>query len=108
MIGMDGDSVDEGTGGALRANQDANRIGPGEGDHAAAAPDLQVTDRSLERRRGHERLAGKVRRPAAIQRLDEKRHIIRAAEPVRRHAVGPSSSGSINSGEDSPTAISLR
>ena len=57
VIGMDGDPVDEGARRPLGANQDADRIGAGEGDHAAAAPDLQVADRALERGRRHRRLA---------------------------------------------------
>jgi hypothetical protein len=83
VIGMDGDSVDEGRRRPLGADEDANRIGTREGDHAAAAPDLQVADRSLERRRRHGRLVGKVRQPAAIQRIDEQRDIVRATESVR-------------------------
>ena len=82
MIGMDGDLVDEGTGRPLGADQDADRVGAREGDHAAAAPDLQVADRPLERGRRHRRLVGKVRRPAAIQRVDEKPDVVRAAEAI--------------------------
>ena len=85
MIGMDGDLVDEGAGRPLGADQDADRIGAREGDHAAAAPDLKVADRPLERGRRHRRLVGKVRRPAAIQRVDEKPDVVRAAETVCRH-----------------------
>src|SRR3954469_12835998 len=89
MIGMDSDLVDQGSGRTLGAYQDADGVGPGEGYHAAAAPHLKIADGSLERGRRHERFVGKARRPAAIERLDEKRHIVRAAEPVRRHAVRP-------------------
>ena len=89
MIGMDGDLVDEGTGRPLGADQDADRVGAREGDHAAAAPDLKVADRPLERGRRHGRLVGKVRRPAAIQRVDEKPDVVRAAEAVGTHAVTP-------------------
>ena len=85
MIGMNGDLVNQSTGRAFTADEDANRVGAREGDHAAAAPDLKIADRPLERGRRHGRLAGKVRRPAAIQRVDEKRHIVRAAKTVRRH-----------------------
>ena len=85
MIGMNGDLVDERTGRPLGADQDADRVGAREGDHAAAAPDLQVADRPLERRRRHRRLVGKVRRPAAIQRVDEERDVVRAAEAICRH-----------------------
>src|SRR5262249_18708140 len=45
MIWMDGDLVDEGRRRPLRADQDADRIGSRESDHAAAAPDLKVADR---------------------------------------------------------------
>ena len=72
MIGMDGDLVEEGPGRPLGADQDADRVRARESDHAAAAPDLQVADRLLERGRRHGRLVGKVRRPAAIQRVDEQ------------------------------------
>ena len=82
MIGMDGDLVDEGTGRPLGADQDADRIGAREGDHAAAAPDLKVADRPLERCRRHRRLVGKVRRPAAIQCVDEQPDVVRAAEAI--------------------------
>ena len=85
MIGMDGDLVDEATRRPLCADQDADRVGAREGDHAAAAPDLKVADRPLERGRGHWRLVGKVRRPAAIQRADEKLDVVRAAEAVGAH-----------------------
>ena len=87
MIGMDGDLVDEGPGRPLGADQDADRVGAREGDHAAAAPDLQVADRPLERGRRHGRLVGKVRRPAAIQRVDEQPDVVRAAEAIRRHRI---------------------
>src|SRR5258705_12992169 len=85
MIGMDGDLVDEGTGRPLGADQDADRIGAREGDHAAAAPDLKVADRPLERGRCHGRLVGKVRSPAAILRVDEKSDVVRAAESICAH-----------------------
>ena len=85
MIGMDGDLVDEGTRRPLGADQDADRVGAREGDHAAAAPDLKVADRPLERGGRHRRLVGKVRRPAAIQRVDEKPDVIGAAKAVRAH-----------------------
>jgi hypothetical protein len=85
MIGMDGDLVDERTGRPLGANQDGDRVGAREGDHAAAAPDLEVADRPLERDRRHRRLVGKVRRPAAIQRADEKLDVVGAAEAVGAH-----------------------
>ena len=49
MIGMDGDLVDECARRPLGADQDPDRIGAREGDHAAAAPDLKVADRPLER-----------------------------------------------------------
>ena len=87
MIRMDGDPVDEGTGRPLGADQDADRVGSRERHHAAAAPDLKVADRSLERRRRHRRLVGIVRRPAAIQRVDEQRDVVRAAEAVCGHGV---------------------
>ena len=77
VIGMDGDLVDERAGRPLGADQDADRVGAREGDHAAAAPDLKVADRPLERGRRHRRLVGKVRRPAAIQRVDEKPDVVR-------------------------------
>ena len=86
MVGMDGDLVDEGAGRPLGADQDADRVGAREGDHAAAAPDLEVADRPLEGGRRHRRLAGEVRSPAAIQRIDEQPDVIRAAEPVRGHS----------------------
>ena len=70
MIGMDGDCVDEGTGRPLGADQDSDRVGSREGDHEAAAPDLKVADRPFERGRRHRGLVRKVRRPAAIQRVD--------------------------------------
>ena len=89
MIGMDGDLVDEATGRPLCADQNADRVGAREGDHAAAAPDLKVADRPLERGRGHWRLVGKVRRPAAIQRADEKLDVVRAAEAVGAHGRLP-------------------
>ena len=85
MIGMDSDLVDESTGRPLGADQDADRVGAREGDHAAAAPDLKVADRPLERGRRHRRIVGKVRRPAAIQRVDEKHDVVGAAEAVRAH-----------------------
>src|SRR4029450_5027462 len=85
MIGMDGDLVDEGGRRPFRADQDRDRIGAREGHHAAAAPDLKVADRPLDRLRRHRGLAGKVGRPAAIQRVDKKRYVVRAAEAVRRH-----------------------
>ena len=91
VIGMNGDPVDERAGGPLGADQDADRVGAREGDHAAAAPDLEVADRPLERDRRHRRLVGKVRRPAAIQRVDEQLDVIRAAEAVRRHRQLPTS-----------------
>ena len=87
MIGMDGDLVDEGSRRPLGADQDADRVGTREDNHAAAAPDLKVADRLLERSRRHGRLVGKVRNPAAIQRVGEKRDVVRAAEAVRRHPV---------------------
>src|SRR4051812_4801034 len=83
MIRMDRDLVNEGAGRPLGADQDADRVGAREGDHAAAAPDLKLADGSLERRRRHRRLAGKVRRPAAVQRIDEEPDVIGTAEPVR-------------------------
>jgi hypothetical protein len=86
MIGMDGDLVDEGTGRPLGADQDADRVSAREGDHAAAAPDLKVPDRSLERSRRFRRLLGKVRRPAAIQCVNEKSDVVRAAKSVRAHS----------------------
>jgi hypothetical protein len=82
VIGMDGNPVDEGTGRPLGADQDRNRIGAREGDHAAAAPDLQIPNRPLESRRRHRRLAGEVRRPAAIQCVDEKPDVVSTAKPV--------------------------
>jgi hypothetical protein len=91
MIGMDGDLVDEGTGRSFGADQDADRVGASEGDHATAAPDLKVADRPLERGRRHGRLVGKVRRPAAIQRINEQRHVVRTAKAIRRQisAISP-------------------
>jgi hypothetical protein len=85
MIGMNRDLVDEGSGRTLGTDQDADRIGAREGDHAAAAPDLKITDRSLERRRRHRGLVGKVWSPAAIQRVDEQRDVVSSAETVRAH-----------------------
>ena len=85
MIGMDGDLVNQSAGRPLGADHDADRGGAREGDHAAAAPDLQVPDRSLERGRSHLRLVGHVRSPAAIQRVNEQADIVGAAEAVRRH-----------------------
>ncbi len=85
MIGMDGDLVDEGTGGPLGADQDADRIGARERDHAAAAPYLKVADRPLEFRRCHRRLVGKARTPAAIECRDEQRDVVGAAEAIGTH-----------------------
>ena len=85
MIGMDGDLVDESAGGPLGADQDADRVRAREGDHAAAAPDLKVTDRPLEHLRRRRRLVRKVRSPAAIHRVDEKPDVVRAAEAVGAH-----------------------
>ena len=85
MIGMDGDLVNEGTGRPLGANLDGYRSGARESDHAAAAPDLEVPDRSLERRRSHLRLVGHVRGPAAIQRVNEQTDVVRAAEAICGH-----------------------
>ena len=86
MIGMDGDLVNEGPGRPFGADQDADRVGAREGDHAAAAPDLQVADRPLERGRRHLRLVRKVRTPAAIQRVDEKPDVVGATKTIRTHA----------------------
>ena len=112
MIGMDGDLVDERTGRPLGADQDADRVGAREGDHAAAAPDLKVADRPLERGRRHRRLVGKVRRPAAIQRVDEKRDVVRAAEAIRRHRSSHGSdlagSGSAGRGPGGASPRALR
>ena len=105
MIGMHGDPVDERPGRPLGADQDADRIGAGEGDHAAAAPDLQVADRLLERSRRDRRLVSKVRRPAPIQRVDEKRHVVRTTETVGRQPMGP---GRISPAEAPPTSIAPR
>ena len=91
MIGMDGDPVDECSGRPLGADQDADRVGAREGDHAAAAPDLEVADRTLEHGRRHQRLVGKVRGPAAIQGFHEKPDVVRAAEAVCAHPVTVSS-----------------
>ena len=85
MIGMDSDPVDEGTRSPLGADQDADRVGPREGDHAAAAPDLKITDRPLERCWCHGRLVREVRTPAAVQRVDEKPDVICATEAVCAH-----------------------
>jgi hypothetical protein len=82
MIGMDRDLVDKRTGGTLGADQDADRIGAGERDHAAAAPHLQVADRSFERSRCCWRLAWKMRRPAAVQRIDEEPDVVGTTEPI--------------------------
>ena len=87
MIGMDRDSVDEGTGRPLGADQDADRIRAREGDHAAAAPHLEVANRPLERGRRHRRLVWKVRRPAPIQRVDEQGNVVCSAEAVRRQGL---------------------
>jgi hypothetical protein len=84
---MDGDLVDEGTGRPLAADQDADRVGARERNHAAAAPHLQVADRPLERCRRHRRLVLKVRKPAAIQRVAEKPDIIGATKAVRAHSA---------------------
>ena len=86
MLGMNGDLVDAGTRRPLGADQDADRVRAREGDHTAAAPHLKIADRLLERGRRHERLVGKVRGPAVIQRVDEKRHVVRAAEAICRQA----------------------
>src|SRR3954471_15393505 len=83
MIWMNCEPVDEGRRRSLRANQDGDRVGPREGDHAAAAPDLKVANRSLERRRRHRRLAGNVRRPAAIQCVNKQLDVVGATESVR-------------------------
>ena len=94
MIGMDRDLVDERTGWPLGADQDADRVGSREGDHAAAAPDLKVADRALERFRRHRRLVGKVRRPAAIQRVDEQRRCRRCDRSGRSsRQITPNSQG---------------
>src|SRR5918999_1012093 len=85
MIGMDGDLVDEGTRSPLGADQHADRVGAREGDHAAAAPDLKVADRPLERGGRHGPLVGEVRQPAAIQRVNEEPDVISAAKAVRAH-----------------------
>ena len=82
MIGMNGDFVDERGGGALGADQDADRIGAGERNHAAAAPHLQIADRSFERSGRYRRLGGKVRRPAAVQRIDEEPDVVGTTEPI--------------------------
>jgi hypothetical protein len=82
MIRVDGDFMDERAGRPFGAYHDADRVGARERDHAAAAPDLQVAYRTLERGRGHGRLVGEVRRPAAIQRIDEQRDVVGSAEAV--------------------------
>ena len=87
MIGMDGDLVDERARRPLGADQDADRVGAREGDHAAAAPDLKVADRPFERGRRHRRLVGEVRRPAAIQRIDQELDVVGATEAVRAHPL---------------------
>src|SRR5262245_12376973 len=61
MIGMDRNLVDESARRPLGADEDADRVGAREGNHAAAAPDLQVANRPLERGRCHRRLVWKVR-----------------------------------------------
>src|SRR3954470_21381083 len=85
MIWMNCEPVDEGRRRSLRANQNTDRIGPSEGDHAAAAPDLEVADRPLERRGRHRRVVGKVRGPAAIQRVNKQLDVVGATEAVRGH-----------------------
>jgi hypothetical protein len=85
MIGVDRDLVDEGTCRSLGADQDADRVGASKRNHAAAAPDLKIADRSLERSRRYGRLVGKVRSPAAIQRVDEKPDVIGTAKPIGTH-----------------------
>jgi hypothetical protein len=87
MIRMDGDPVDEGTARPLGADQDADRVGARERDHAAAAPDLKVADPSLEPRRRDRRFVRAVRRPAAVQRVDQQRDVVRAAESICGHGV---------------------
>jgi hypothetical protein len=85
MVRVYGDPVNESTGRTLSADQDSDRVRTGERDHAAAAPDLQVADGALEGRRCRERIGWKRRRPAAIQRVDEKPHVVGPAEAIRRH-----------------------
>src|SRR4029079_15409681 len=85
MIGMDGDLVDQRSRGPLGADQDADRVGASKRNHAAAAPDLKVADRSLERGRRHGRLVRKVRSPAAVQRVDEKPNVIGTTKTIATH-----------------------
>src|SRR5258705_13881973 len=85
MIRMDGDLVNEGSGGPLGADQDTDWIRAGESDHAAAAPDLQIADRPLERGRRRDRLVRKVRPPAAIHRIDQKLDVVGATEAGPGH-----------------------
>ena len=86
VIGMDRDPVDERAARPLGTDQDGDRIRTGEGHNAAAAPDLQIADRTFERRRRHRRLVRKPGTPAAIQRIDEKRDVIGPAKTIRRHS----------------------
>ena len=87
MVGMDRDLVDERPGRPLGADQDADRVGAREGDHAAAAPDLKIADRPLERFRRNGRLVRKVRRPAPIQGVDQQPDVVGAAEAIGAHGV---------------------
>ena len=82
MVGMDGNLLDQRSARALGADQDGNRIGARKRDHAAAAPDLQIADRALERGRRHRLLVGEMRTPAAIQRVDEQPDVVSATEPI--------------------------
>src|SRR5688572_13395124 len=85
MLRMHGDLVDERCGSALGTNENADRIGACEGNHAAAAPDLEVADRPLEGRRSYRGLVRKVRQPAAIQRVDEQSDVIGPAKAISTH-----------------------
>jgi hypothetical protein len=71
MFGVDGYPVNERRGGPLGADQDPDRFGARKGDHAAAAPDLEIADGPLERGRCDRRLVREVWRPASVQRVDE-------------------------------------
>ena len=84
MIGMDGDLMDEGPDGRLAPI----RTPIGSEPENATMQLLHQTCRSrIDRLNvvGVRRLVGKVRRPAAIQRVDEKRDVVAAAETVCGH-----------------------
>ena len=77
--------------------RDADWVGARERNHYKACIDLQVAHSHPAPRRPSPRpaLVGKVRRPAAVQRVNEKRHVVRAraattTPPAERGHAGPS------------------